>query len=588
MAPPYRSVGDSVARYLLYTTVGVVTLAVFVDVESTVPIGWLTLVTAGALAIAAVGRVVTGRNDGSSDTLERVQPPSPRVILAVLVALIIAGSLLRAYALGAQSLWFDEAISTNAAIAVLENGRPTFPSGQEYWRAFPHTLAMVASMALFGTGEAAARAPSVLFGVATIGVTYWLGREVGGPRVGLLAAALVTFASWEIAWSRQARMYQLLQLLYVLALVLLLRIDRSVLQDGRTRLEDTGTALALGVVVTLAALTHQIGYVLVPVAVAYLGLASAYEGRLSVRAAAGFLAGSAALVAVFEALGLEFTGAVETVATTDVSYWDVYVEWLLAEFHAFVFLGVVGAALTFYRGWYREGSLLVLAVAAPAWVLSFHTELFATRYLYFGLPVLFVWAGVTIEYVAIVGVGWFRTVRNRVEMRGQSVSRADGGTTATWAVPLVAFAFAVLLALGGGFTVVPQAEYELGVNAPQPEFEGAYEYVNEHREDGDVIVAGWTAPGVYYAGGVDYWLVHDLSGVEGNWTVDGEERFSGAEPIGSAAQLEAVINKHERGWIVVDEIALARQDGETAAALQEADLAWENGQIYVFWWDHSV
>ncbi|WP_265112387.1 glycosyltransferase family 39 protein [Halosolutus halophilus] len=570
--------GQTAVRYLLYVTVGLVALDVVVDIGSIVPIDRLTLIVAGALVLASAIRYVGPESEiGARALSPSVRQPSDRTVAIILLGLLVAGGMLRAYALGAQSFWFDEAISTNAAIAVLETGRPTFPSGYTYWRAFPQTLVMAGSMAVFGTGEAAARAPSVVFGVATIGVTYWLGREVGGPRVGLLAAALVTFATWEIAWSRQARMYQLFQLSYVLALVLLLRVERTWFGDKRS-------VVALAAVSVLAALTHQIGYVLLPIAVAYLGLTGLIDGRLSGRIVGSLLVGSLVLLFAVEFVTSGFTGAIESVSTTDVDYQEAYTDWLVEEFHAFVYLAVVGSALTFYRGRYRSGTLLVLAVAPAAWILSFHTELFASRYLYFVVPVLFLWAAVTVDFVAVGVADRGRAIGDRLLDADSSVSRADGGTATACVACSVAIASVVLLGFGGGFTVTPHAEYELGPNAPQPEFADAYEYVNEHRESGDVIVAGWTATGVYYAGGVDYWLAHDLTGSGGNWTVDGVDQYAGAEPIRSADDLEAVMDDNERGWIVVDEMALARQPHELRSEL-EAMPNYRSDSVYVFHWD---
>ena len=607
MAVREGGVFATVVHYLLYATVALLLVDVFVDVGSRVPLFSLALVVATGFAVLAIGRAVRiesggeiankiGRESGDNHldklrrtvakrriTFESVRDPRPanggRVVPVVLLGLLVVGGGLRLYALGSQSFWFDEAISTNAAIALLETGSPTFPSGETYWRAFPHTLVAAGSMLVFGTGEAAARLPSVVFGVATIGVTYWLGRDVGGWRVGLLAAVMVTFATWEIAWSRQARMYAFFQLLFVLALVLLLRVERS-------WFGDRWAVVGVVVVGLLAAATHQIGLVLLPVAVAYLGIVGAIDGRLTTRAAGGLVAGAVGVALLAALVGLSVLDALASVFDTDVSYWESYFEWFVDEFHAFVLLAVVGAILPFYRGWWRAGLLLVLATGPALWVLSFHTELFATRYLYFALPVGFVWVGVAVDFAALGFVKWVRRLFERRVEIGGIASRVPGRWPVTNGALITGIGLVTLLALGGGFTVVPQADYELGVNAPQPEFHGAYEYVNEHREDGDVIVAGWTAPGVYYAGGVDYWLEHELTGREGDWTFGGSERYSGAEPVRDVEELESVIGEHERGWIVLDEIALARQSPEVRAEL-EAIETHRSDSVYVFYWNRG-
>jgi len=266
-------------------------------------------------------------------------------------------------------------------MSFLEDGRPDFPSGATYWRAFPHMIVVSASMLVFGTSEWAARFPSVIFDCLTIVATYWLGREVGGRRVGLLAAGLLTFATWEIAWSRQARMYQLFQLLYVLAVVALLRVEAQGLKDVR---RVVGLILIIG----LAAATHQIGYVLLPVAVVFLAATAVADGALNRRTAGGIVVVAVGLTILFELVGPGITGALETVTNTEVDYWDAYVSWFTDELHAFLYLAVVRLGLLVYRGSRRAGLLFGLALRPPVFILSFNTQLFATRYLYFFSPVV--------------------------------------------------------------------------------------------------------------------------------------------------------------------------------------------------------
>ncbi|WP_254522236.1 glycosyltransferase family 39 protein [Natrinema caseinilyticum] len=574
---------ETVARYLLAVIIGVVVLETAGEVRTGVPLGWATLACVGAFALAiGLGQFAPESEDESAGSTASKRLLSARGVTVVLVGLLIVGGLLRADSLGAQSFWFDEAISANAAIAVLEKGTPTFPSEYTYWRAFPHTLLMAASMALLGGGEAAARLPSVVFGLATIATTYWLGREVGTERIGLLAAALVTVATWEIAWSRQARMYQQFQFLYTLTLVLLLTVER-------TRPIEKRTVVALVAVGTGAALTHRVGFILLPIAVVYLGSIGVADRRLSVGTLGGALVASLMLViAVIRPTG-GFPRLLVDLLSTDTAYGAAYVDWLSSEFSGVFYLGVIGAAVTFYRGWTRAGIALVLAVVPPAWVLSASTDLFATRYLYFAVPVLFVWAAVTVDFAAI---GTVDRVASSAPRRWVServgVESADelirAGAACTVAVGLV-----TVLVFGGGFTVAPQSHYELGVNAPQPEFAGAYEYVNDHREPGDVIVAGWTAPGLYYAGGVDYWLAHPLLGQERDWTVNGVDRYAGAEPIRTARSLEAVIETHDRGWVVLDAVVMRRLDDETVAVLERrASLEASYGELYVYAWDNTA
>ncbi len=74
-------------------------------------------------------------------------------------------------------------------------------------------------VAVFGTGEAAARMPSVLAGVIAVGLTIKLGRELGNPRAGLLGGLLLAVTPVQIVYSHEARAYGLLPMFAVMAMI---------------------------------------------------------------------------------------------------------------------------------------------------------------------------------------------------------------------------------------------------------------------------------------------------------------------------------------------------------------------------------
>jgi mannosyltransferase len=127
---------------------------------------------------------------------------------AVGLALVIGG-FLRFHNLGGESLWVDEAVSWTQA----KDGLADL-----IWRAahdnYPplHNLALFAVIKLFGDSEWSLRLPSAIFGVANIGVLYWLGTMTFGRAAGLLGAALLAVAPFHIWYSQEARMYSLLAL----------------------------------------------------------------------------------------------------------------------------------------------------------------------------------------------------------------------------------------------------------------------------------------------------------------------------------------------------------------------------------------
>lgn len=140
--------------------------------------------------------------------------------LAFLCLLIVTGFYLRLSNLGNSSFWVDELITSYAAIGILQHGAPVLPSGTLYTRSIFNTSLIALSFKIFGISEFSARIVSVVFGTLTILLVYLMGVKVANKRVGLLAALLITFSTWEIVWSRQARMYTEFQFFYLLTVYL--------------------------------------------------------------------------------------------------------------------------------------------------------------------------------------------------------------------------------------------------------------------------------------------------------------------------------------------------------------------------------
>ena len=138
-----------------------------------------------------------------------------KISIFFLLFLTICGFILRIYHLGTPSFWLDEAISANAAVALIKHGTPTFPSGFIYMRSILNTLFIALSFMIFDVSEFSARFPAVVFGTLTIPLVYMMGARLGNRKIALIAALFITFSVMEIAWSRQARMYQQLQFFYL-------------------------------------------------------------------------------------------------------------------------------------------------------------------------------------------------------------------------------------------------------------------------------------------------------------------------------------------------------------------------------------
>jgi mannosyltransferase len=178
----------------------------------------------------------------------------------LLFGLVAASLLLRLYGLNG-GLWYDE-IATYASYARMSFADivKTYDSQNQ---SFLYSLLARASFAVFGESAWALRMPAVLFGAASVGALYLLGREVASRAEALLAAAFLTFSYHHIWFSQNARPYTGLLFWTLLSSWLVLRA----LKDGRPRLWLLyAVAASLGVYTSMTMLFVIIGHMVVSVA----------------------------------------------------------------------------------------------------------------------------------------------------------------------------------------------------------------------------------------------------------------------------------------------------------------------------------
>lgn len=130
----------------------------------------------------------------------------------------LAGFWLRVRNLDALSMIFDEGIQGLAVQGILEHGLPIAKSGAIYLRSLPFSYSQAILAALFEPSPFWLRMASVIYGVGVIFPVYFLGKELFDKNVGLLAAGIIAFSTWEIEISRYARFYTLFQGAYILAM----------------------------------------------------------------------------------------------------------------------------------------------------------------------------------------------------------------------------------------------------------------------------------------------------------------------------------------------------------------------------------
>lgn len=179
--------------------------------------------------------------------MKRGRASWPLVALIMLVAL-----LARLLALDRHGFWYDEGFS----LLMVELADPTI------WRLDLHPplyYALLWAWSRLSMGDVWLRSLSVVFGVATLPLVFALGARLFSRQVGAWAATFLALLHMHVWYSREARMYALMVLLFAaafLGLVMALQRDRRgwVLYATSTALLTMSQALGIVYALLLAGL----------------------------------------------------------------------------------------------------------------------------------------------------------------------------------------------------------------------------------------------------------------------------------------------------------------------------------------------
>jgi mannosyltransferase len=159
---------------------------------------------------------------------------------------------MRLHALSAKSFWLDEGLTMEVARL------PWFQFLHALWFGDANMslyLLLLRTWLRFGSSEGFIRGLSVLFSVATVPPTFFLGARLFGRRAGLLAALLLAINAYHIRYAQEARSYAMAVFFVVVATWLLAR-----------NLQSPATAHwgMYAVVCALATYSHFFSALLVP------------------------------------------------------------------------------------------------------------------------------------------------------------------------------------------------------------------------------------------------------------------------------------------------------------------------------------
>ena len=193
----------------------------------------------------------------------------------------LIGVALRLIGLGEWSLWEDE----ETTIYFSYHPTQTFP------RAFPTFFRLLGQLyAYTGCSVLAGRLLAAALGSLSLALTYAVVRRFAGPRIAVIALAIVAVSPGHLFWSQSIRYYGLALCLQLAGIWLLL--------EGLARRRAILALLSL-VPIYFAVTAHISALLLVPVCALYLGWQLARNGTRRQVAATGafFLLGTGILIA---------------------------------------------------------------------------------------------------------------------------------------------------------------------------------------------------------------------------------------------------------------------------------------------------
>jgi mannosyltransferase len=165
-----------------------------------------------------------GSAEQRTPAAERIQSRAVQArtlrVWGFLALLFVVAFALRALNLTAQSLWADEGNSVRLVERplrfVIDAARAdVHPPG--------YYLVLWGWAKLFGQGERAVRALSVVIGLALVGVVYLLGHRLFGARAAWLGAFCAAVSPFQVQYSQEVRMYILVAFLGISATYVFVR-----------------------------------------------------------------------------------------------------------------------------------------------------------------------------------------------------------------------------------------------------------------------------------------------------------------------------------------------------------------------------
>ncbi len=503
-------------------------------------------------------------------------------ILISLLLIVLLGTWMRLYCLDYQSLWIDESFSAIAAEKLSESGSPTLDSGRVYSRSRPHIILTSFVYDITGSDPAALRFPSVVFGSFLIIVIFYLSRNLYGSVVPALIAALLLSTSYlEIAWSRQIRMYIEFQFFYYLTILLF----HIFLLPNKNKILY---CIPLTVSLILTIMLHKLGILIfVPLFLLFFIHWRKQGYKLPIITILPILLILLSVLLNFDKI-IKWD-VYHNIATFDLGAFftrlDHYITFLLTS-NSFLFLTSFCMLIIAVFKTHEKDIFLCLVFIISLIMISSQNVLIM-RILFFLLPILIILSS---RFICILS----QYLSEKVVMAFTRLSKKSTNifTQSNVAIYLnITITLALIIAssmTNKNFLIFPEKEYFLEYDAyydelniwdytPQPDFKGAYEYIETQRKENDIYLVAHSALHHWYMPESKvYWLgflfIDDAKRKNFYVTKPQGQIIDGymAYPsISTFEELENILNTNH-GFVIIDYYAMSTDvPGEVVKYLLE-------------------
>lgn len=309
----------------------------------------------------------------------------------MLIVLTVAAFALRFYNLGFNSIWLDEGSTLGFARQSLLGIWESTAGGEFNPPLFYYIEHF---MLIFGDSEFILRFVPALLGALTIPVFYFIGREICGRMGGIIAAALLTFSSFHVYYSQDARAYTTMLFFFSIAVLFYLIALRS---------DSLKHWIIFGVFASLSFWTHFYVFVAVGILILHALIVKREAILKDIKSVNTIAAGLLAFIIVslpliYVTIGLFFKRTAAA-PTWGLSGFDVFTQTILqitdGIYLAIIFgiLAAVGCIFLLLNKEKRDyGYLMILSLILPfivTYVLSSMIPM-SPRYMIYILPFFFV------------------------------------------------------------------------------------------------------------------------------------------------------------------------------------------------------